>query len=232
MGRSLETNRVLASNRSQITPASPRHKLGGNWVLNGDFESIPPFTANQTANGYIDGTASGSATDDTYHWHANGSSGGWTVNFDEVEKYAGSASLKLHIDAGKYMVGKSNNWDGVYGTGAKGRMRVIVGNTYRLSGWIKTDNMSGDSTDGLKLGLVFMKSDGSLKSASYATGAIKTDQDWTYYESDIVAPADAVYAAALLRFYGHTGAGTLTGDAWFDYVSVVDLNEPTRNLIS
>lgn len=50
-------------------PSKPRPSVGGNLVKNGDFSYVPPFTAaTTTASRFIDGTASGSATNSTFGW--------------------------------------------------------------------------------------------------------------------------------------------------------------------
>ena len=67
-------------------------------VFNGGFELAPPFTAVQTQSNWIDGTATGSATNVGYGVYATHSGAGdGALSFDTTESYSGNKCIKLEI---------------------------------------------------------------------------------------------------------------------------------------
>ena len=92
---------------------------------------------------------------------------------------------------------------------------------YTLSGWMKTNIVSGDS-EGASFGFYIIDGTGAVISyISFPAVQIKTTTDWTYYSKTITSPATTAGVIMVCRIYGHTGAATLIMDAWFDDFTVV-----------
>ena len=99
---------------------------------------------------------------------------------------------------------------------------VYAGERYKISGWIKTQNVAG----WIVIALDYVASngwtpaDGYVREIGYVTGT----QDWTYYESDVFTlppmPGDA--SAVWFLFDFNAGKGT----AWWDDVSLTEVTSP------
>jgi len=99
---------------------------------------------------------------------------------------------------------------------------VSAGGKYKISGWIKTQNVVG----WVVIALDYVASsgwtpgDGYVREIGYVTGT----QDWTYYESDVFTlppmPGDA--SAVWFLFDFNAGKGT----AWWDDVSLMEVAPP------
>lgn len=196
----------------------PRLPLGGNLVTNGDFEVPPSFTAAQTGNGYLDGTATGtSALSTNYGWHVAGN-GTRAVQFDSVEKYSGTNSLKVTLSANSSYAEIRSNLCTTYNQ-AKGFI-VQASTAYRATFYMKTTNMTGDATNGAYGVVLMSKADGTAGTTSSSTTAVKTNTDWTKYTITFTTASDDRFGHFEFRFYGHQGAATLQGTANIDEVQI------------
>ena len=89
---------------------------------------------------------------------------------------------------------------------------VIPGSQYKISGWMKTENVTGSVVIGLDYvnSQFYTAANGYISEIGHASGT----QDWTYYESPVftVPPMPAGSVALYFLFDFNNGAGT----AWFD----------------
>lgn len=97
---------------------------------------------------------------------------------------------------------------------------VHAGRQYKISGWIKTQNVIGWVVIGLDYVDDFgvTPADGYVKEIGYVTGT----SDWAYYESEVFTlppmPSDASGVFFLFDF--NNGKGT----AWWDDVSLIEVS--------
>ena len=101
--------------------------------------------------------------------------------------------------------------------------RVVVGRTYEIGGWIRTEGVEGE----VVIGLDYVRADGWTPGAgSYVreVGRLTGTRDWTYFESDPFvlppAPPEAGASALWFLFDFNNGSGT----AWWDDVFLRELD--------
>jgi hypothetical protein len=192
--------------------------VGQNLVVNGGFESVPSFTAATTiSNVWINGTASGSATDDTWRWAAEttGAAGSRSCQFDSSTFNSGSNSMKLSTLATSSAINvsifPSSNTTNTPHYG----IPVYPGTTYILSFYLKTNYTSGDSNDGAFVSLITRKPDNTSGTTQVST-KVKITADWTQYTISTTPSAGFTLLQIRLGIIGNTGTATLIMDAWFD----------------
>ncbi|MCW4052763.1 MAG: carbohydrate binding domain-containing protein [Candidatus Bathyarchaeota archaeon] len=99
---------------------------------------------------------------------------------------------------------------------------VSAGGRYKISGWIKTQNVVG----WIVIALDYVATNGWTPADGYVReiGYVTDTQDWTYYESDVFTlppmPSDA--SAVWFLFDFNAGKGT----AWWDDVSLIEVTPP------
>jgi len=99
---------------------------------------------------------------------------------------------------------------------------VRAGRRYKISGWIKTQNVVG----WIVIALDYVAANGWTQADGYVReiGYVTDTQEWTYYESDVFTlppmPSDA--SAVWFLFDFNAGKGT----AWWDDVSLVEVTPP------
>lgn len=97
-----------------------------------------------------------------------------------------------------------------------------AGGEYKISGWIKTQNVVG----WVVIALDYVAANGWTPADGYVReiGYVTDTQDWTYYESDVFTlppmPSDA--SAVWFLFDFNAGKGT----AWWDDVSLIEVTPP------
>lgn len=205
-----------------------------NLVANGFFNTIPTLIAPQTTNlKWVDGTAAGSSTN-TYHWFGRGTSGGNSVSFDTTNQRGTNVnSINLHCGLSTSAIEISNDVGNTYNT-PPGQGFVLKPSTkYLLSGWVKTANMTGDSNNGAGFSLLTADATGN-DIGGVSTTYTKTNIGWTYFSATHTTASNIAAGHVELRFYGHTGAATLQGDAYFSEVEVreVGTNQPATARIT
>ncbi|MDD4266658.1 MAG: hypothetical protein GXY25_02705 [Pirellulaceae bacterium] len=137
---------------------------------------------------------------------------GWSGDRDVFSRDAtirrsGGAALKCsNSDPGRYRL-------------AVQKVPLKPGRKYRLSGWVKTENVSGRES-GATLCLEWQGKDGRWMGGCYPDG-IKGTRNWTKVEAVVRVPAEA--AACHLACYLRQG---ITGTAWFDDVAIERLIDP------
>jgi hypothetical protein len=216
--------RALAHLVSVSDSVSVYDDAGQNRVFNGGFESAPAFTAaTTTAQRWIDGSAAGSTVDDQYRWAFRSGTGSASAQFDSSESNSGSQSLKIattatgsYIEIANYRTGGNPS----VAEAAAYLVRVLPNTSYTLEYYMKTNVTSGDSNNGATLNIT----QHSLSAGSGLTGAnpgyVKTTTGWTKYTLKFTTHADAAYIVVDPRIYGHSGAGTLIMQAWFDDIVI------------
>ena len=198
-------------------------------IINGGFEYAPTFTAAQTSGNWINGTAAGSSTRQSYAVHAGSVGGGSYAKFDSTNPHSGLNSLKLHIVPGTYIEGRVNAicyWcaDGI---------KLLPNTTYKYSVWMKSENVSGSSAHGQMVTFLFADSSGAGANVTYSgsggsgtsgsftlTDVILANKVWTQYTGAFTTSSTVAWFHPEYRVYAHTGAATLTGDFWFDDMAV------------
>jgi len=215
LGANTEPDWVLA-------PYFPKQNL----ALNSDFEEIPASIVNQTSSGYIDGTANGNPTPTDYGWYATVQAGSY-CKFDETVKRNNKNTMKGHID-GSYFEIHSNNANFSWGYNTDKQFEIIPSHTYKFSGWMKIENISGDSGHGFGVVTLLSKLNGDSSESKTLIPYTKINQDWVYYEEEFTAGANSVAGHIRLTGYGHTGAGTLKGDVWWSEIKLIDTTSSKR----
>lgn len=217
---------VPLKTRSAVT--TPRRKVD-NLVFNGDFEYAPAFTAaTTTSQRWIDGTSGGSTTNNIYGWGTN-LSGTTSVQFDSSEKKFGNNSLKISLlAAGSYAeVNKyGSNTTQFYKSYL---IPALPSTSYTVTWWMKTNYVSGDTSQGATVGLIEFNGAFSATTFNSGSGAtIKTTNDWTQYSFTVTTQSTTRFLNVQPRIYGHQGTATLIMDAWFDDISIVKTTPDTR----
>ncbi len=94
------TGTITAATYTADVPMKPRKLVNDNLVRNGSFEFAPPFVAAQTATSWIDGSATGSGTNNLFRWSVGAVPANGSVCFDPTNSNSGSYSIKLDKTAG------------------------------------------------------------------------------------------------------------------------------------
>jgi len=207
------------------TSLVPRKNLN-NLIFNGDFEYAPAFTAATTTNaGWIDGTASGSAANAGYGWcFAKDQTA--SAQFDTSEKKSGNYSMKLStlaVNSGA----RANQFRSTSALTAEGYMPVLPSTSYTVSGWVKTNLISGSSR-GAYIRAQEFNGTSTTAIVTNETTYIPTTTDWTYYTKTFTTNSDTRFIAVGALIVGTTGTATLIMDAWFDDIVLTKTTPDTR----
>lgn len=211
------------------TPTKLRKSLNGNLVYNGDFEYAPPFVAaTSAAPKWVDGTATGSTTNDLFGWGQTSATNGSTISFDSVEKKSGNYSIKLSLPATGSRADSSNIIVINAANVAKYCVPARPGVEYTLSYWMKTNLISG-SSEGAYM-RVTQRDAAGVQGAQHIGTKVNTTTDWTQYTITFTASPTTTGLQIQHLNIGTTGAGTLIMDAWFDDISLVETTPVPRLL--
>lgn len=201
-----------------------------NLVRNGDFEYAPPFTdATNTSQRFIDGTASGSTTNDLFRWfYATGNTG--FAQFDPLVKYSGNYSLRLDSTVAS---------GGILGTAVtlttpvsppianqKAYMIPVQPSTlYTMTCRVRTDSISNLNSKGVRV-RALRYTGASTSSAGYTDSSYITGtNDWQLITLTFTTEATACFVQILLNIFNETGT------AWFDNITL-HKTTPTTRLIA
>lgn len=184
-----------------------------NNLINAGFEVVPTFVAAQTADGWIDGTATGSATNSASGWWASPRATAMAVQFDTTKSRTGIASLKLSntnitgrtrvfsvpASAGTISAATSPNW-----------IPVTPSSSYTLTGWVQTNNVpaAGAFIEITEANASFVV--GVSTPSNTATGTNTTT--WTQLTATVTVSATTVWLAVDMQ----NGVAGNICDAWFD----------------
>jgi len=211
------TSQLTASATSRLP--SSRLVVDGNLVPNGDFSYYPSPNVATTASGvWVDGTAGGSATRNDLKW-AMLKSGTVAVLFDTTTKYSDNASLKLSTTAVSSWIEMNQSIDETATNIKLYAPKALPSRSYNYSFRMKTNYISGDSSDGAFVAIREFDGTGTAVATTTST-KIKVTSDWTYYSGTFTTSSTTAFMYPRLSLYGHTGAGTLIMDAWIDDVSI------------
>ena len=200
-----------------LTTTAPysKRKVVDNLVINGDFESVPTFTAaTNTANRYIDGTAAGlNAVEFPYEWFAPGTFANATAQYDTSVKFTGTASMKLSTTTtaglASALYGNNTSAANIKQT----MIPVLPSTSYTVSGYCKTSNVA---TAAAHIDIYEYNGAGTLGATS-TTNTLTGTNDWTLVTATFTTASTARYLTLALR--NHV-AGNVS-DAWFDNVTLV-----------
>ena len=218
--------KVLDSNTAEIVKADDQTQLNTDGIKNADFENAPPFTAaTTTANRWVDGTTGTTTyigTHSNYGWWFYDAGG--SAQYDSSEKHSGNYSMKLStLAAASYciIVNRLGSQNDICGW-QKSVIKCKPLTSYRLTYWMKTNYVSGDSSYGAYVNAAQYKLDGT--GVSSAGTYIKTTTDWTQYTKAFTTAVNAAYISLECRIYGHSGStADLIMDAWFDDIVLEEL---------
>lgn len=189
-------------------------RLRNNLLPNGDFGSAPTFVAPTTANGvFIDGTASGSFTNNTYIWRSNINANSMAFQFDTSVQFNGMNSLKVsNTDT-------TGNGYATTGTGPS-LLPVQPSTQYVFSAYAKTDNVP---TNGVGAFIAFFDKNGSFVDGSF-TNFLSGTNDFTLITTTFTTPSNVIKAEVqLLNFV----SGNIC-TAWFSNASLWYVSAPPR----
>ena len=220
-----QQSRIPASNRAALTQYA--RKTNSSYVYNWDFERAPAFTAATTVNNrWVDGTASGSTTNDIYGWMLAGT-GTKEAYFDTSVFHNGNVSMKISTKAvASYGTIYNGATAGSLSAVLKYGIKLKPSTSYTLSFWMKTNYVSGDSAAGAGAAVVERSGDGTAL-ATNTSSYVKVTSDWTKYTKTFTTQATTDNCVIELRVYGHTGTATLIMDAWFDEVVLLPTSATT-----
>lgn len=166
-----------------------------NLIPNGGFENV----VSGSGYGWTDWQASGWSV-----WKAQGTC---TITVDNTTYREGSRALKITS------TDSTGKWP-VMQTG----IPVTAGKHYKLSGWIKTKDISNV----VFLRAYFTAANVQIKGAVVDFGWLSGTKDWTYVEKEFTA----IDGANGIELYNYFSNGT--GTAWFDGLKL----EETDNLMT
>lgn len=162
----------------------------GNLVLNGGFEETQ-----EGAAGWLNGIQ----PSHWGHWIAAGTP---MLAVDEEIKRSGERSVRL---------------EGPAGTTSRAAVSqpipVEVGKTYRISGWVRTQEVSNAALIRFQ-----MRREGTSNLLIHV-GTLSGTNDWTYMERLLTVPDNAALPARLaIEMFLETGSGKV----WFDLRSAIE----------
>lgn len=180
---------------------------------NTTFESAPTFVAAQTADGWIDGSAAGSATNNAFGWWASPRATGIAVKFDTVDFHSGTRSLKISTTdiTGRARISCAKQSAGNLTAGSSNSpflVRCVPNANYTLTAWVKTNNVAtGSATIAL-----------TELNASFAVGtnialtSLTGTNAWALVTASGTTTSTGAYLAVGMA---NDVAGNIS-DAWFD----------------
>lgn len=228
-------------------PRLMRRAVGGNMVLNGDFEYAPPFTAATTNNNrVIDGTASGgdasvgSAVMQAYKWKVNMyNTTAPSAQYDTSTVYKGTASMKLsgtqikervNITLGSRVHGDLNDPADIQ----TNLIPVLPNKSYTFS---ITTKLQAANVVGTPAGIyvnILEHTASGVKASNYpfngpgnGTGAVT--YDWTPATYVFTTTADTRYINIYCALKGDS-SNYFDGTAWFDSIDLRPTLPVTRAL--
>lgn len=215
--------RGASTTRSLLT--RKRVPAGFRTFRNQFLEYIPTFTALQTTTNWINGSATGSATDKRSGWSTSGLDGSVEAGFDTTEAepslYMATTAVASRITLHSALT--------TTGEGIKDLIEIKPSTAYICKFKMRTEYTSGDSDSGAFVAFVERTSAGA-QAAVNASSAVKIDSEWTEYTVPFTSGATSRYLSIRPSVTGNTGAATLIMKAWLKDFSVFSQTH-LRNLI-
>lgn len=195
---------------------SRKASVNANMVKNGDFEYAPPFTAaTTTSSRWIDGTATGSTTNDLFRWYHIVGVANYASSFDTTTKRSGTASLKIEATdtsgrgralSAPFEATTTESLVRQYG------IPCLATSDYDLSCYIKTNNCQSNS---IRLQIQYFNGSGTSLGTTNGTYQAGT-QDWTAYNLRFTTLSGTQYF--IVKFTMDV-AGSIC-QAWLDDLSI------------
>ena len=195
---------------------SRKASVNANMVKNGDFEYAPPFTAATTTSArWIDGTASGSSTNDLFRWYHIVGVANYASSFDTTTKRSGTASLKIEATdtsgrgralSAPFEATTTESLVRQYG------IPCLATSDYDLSCYIKTNNCQSNS---IRVQIQYFSGNGTSLGTTNGTYQVGT-QDWTAYSLRFTTLSATQYF--IVKFTMDV-AGSIC-QAWLDDLSI------------
>ena len=217
----LGNNATLGASASWTSDSpfkSRKASVNANLVKNGDFEYAPPFTAaTNTGSRWIDGTAAGSTTNDTYRWYFILGVGNVQASFDTTVNHSGNASLKIEATN---TTGRGRVLHSPFEATTTPQLirqygiPVLPNTTYTFSGWIKTLNVVSNS---IRFQVLEYDSNGTSGASSNTSFAPAGTADWTQYTFTFTTASTAAYIHVKCDMAAAGAAMT----AWYDDVTIL-----------
>jgi hypothetical protein len=207
--------------KTRSTSTIPRRSVE-NLVFNGDFEYAPSFTAaTNTANRYIDGTASGLNTfESAYKWFTPSTFANATAQYDTSVKLTGTASMKLSTTTtaglASAIIGNNTSAANIKLT----MIPVLPSTSYTVSGYCKTSNVAAAAAH---IDIYEYNGTGTI-GATNTTNTLTGTNDWTKLTATFTTASTARFITLALR--NHV-AGNVS-DAWFDDIRLTKTTPDTR----
>lgn len=189
---------------------------------------VPPYTADCTGVGWIDGSAAGHASNRIFGWHLNGGSGNRAAKFDTAVLDRGKPTLKIETTtAGAYI--EARHMATGYGTADADGFKLEPNTAYVFRFRMATELVSGDSADGAYIDVITAQGDPSgTGSTEYVSTKVKTTTGFTDYEIPFTTASNVRKGHIEFRIYGQTGAATLKLRAWLGSMSLQKVKFPNR----
>lgn len=179
-------------------------------ITNGDFELSPTFTAVQTSDNWIDGTAAGSATN-TYGWWASPRATAIAVRFDPTNSHGGTNSLKVSTTNTTGRVRVFNvpaSAGNITAASSPYFIPVLPNTSYTLTGWVKTNNVAagGAFIEAVEMSAAY------AVGTSHASSTLSGTNAFTQLSTTFTTGASTAFLAIDMQ---NSVAGNVS-DAWFD----------------
>lgn len=215
------TATVSGATFSSNTPFTTRKLVNGNLVNNGYFSDIPNLYTPQTANAWIDGTASGSTTNPPiYKWRKYSSSVAQTCNFTSSNELqltnAGGLSAYCWVGSDRNVALSAPT----YTTMMENDIKVTPNTSYTLTVRAKADftpatgqisvNATTNSGDGTDL---------TFNSASYNS----ITSDYQIFTKTFTTDATAQWISIVIK-NGIVGVTAVAGTLTIDYIELKPTN--------
>jgi len=139
---------------------------------------------------------------------------GATAKIDSTIKHSGKYSTRVDFDGSQ-----DTNFFAVYQD-----LALKPGETYRLSGYIRTENLK--DTHGVSLALMDAN---NWELFNIHTQFISGTNEWTWVEKTFRIPPQTSKVLLMLRRFA--GEGKISGSAWFDDISIVKYKALQKNKV-
>jgi len=206
----------------------PRQKAN-TLIFNGDLSYQPAFVAemdNPTINAWIDGTATGSLTDDQYKWNQVRDAGGMAFKFDQSKGY-NAIKVRTTNDSGRGRVVYGSN-SGSNSTQSINMLKkysipVLPNTSYTITYDIETENIIAAGS-GARLVTNIHNASGVRVAIPGVTNGIKGTTTKVPQSTTFTTPSDGIF---LLFYLEISTAGAAEQIAWFSNIKVY----PTAGLL-
>lgn len=204
-------------------PASPRQYVNGNLLKNGDFKYQPPFVAaTTTSTRWVDGTAGGSTTNNSFGWWMWVIAGTGSAQF-VPQSTTDRSSIKLSTTdtLGRVQTRTApSNTDPLASSATPFLIPIQPNTEYTFSGFIKTSNAATNSVYAY-----FRELNGvRAKIVDNASPKFSGTNDWTYFEQRFTTSSTARNAMISLLI---DVAGNVS-DAWFADIKLIPTTPEAR----